>query len=170
MTKYVNVKTKQVFELQELAQQLNASLCEGVDLTSFGYKHLTETPKPSVESGFIAYELPPVNYTQRWAVRQLTNEEKELALAESIYLAKMQRQTELDALTVTTQSGKTFNGDEISQTRMTRAILALQATNTPSITWVLADNVPTEVTVGELVEALSLAGVEQAAIWVRPYQ
>lgn len=81
-------------------------------------------------------------------------------------LAKLNRQSQVDQIKVTTQSGKTFDGDEVSQTRMARAILALNGTNTLSTIWVLADNTPTQVTAAELTEALALAGAAQAAIWV----
>lgn len=81
-------------------------------------------------------------------------------------IAKSARQTAVDSIKVTTSSGKIFDGDETSQTRMARAILALQATNTPSTVWVLADNTPTQVTAAELIEALALAGAEQARLWV----
>lgn len=67
---------------------------------------------------------------------------------------------------VTTQAGNTFDGDEESQTRMARAILALQATGTPSVNWVLADNTPIAASAAELAEALALAGAAQAAVWV----
>lgn len=80
--------------------------------------------------------------------------------------AKSARQTAVDSIKVTTSSGKIFDGDEVSQTRMARAILALQATNTPNTIWVLADNTPTKVTAAELIEALALAGAEQARLWV----
>lgn len=83
-------------------------------------------------------------------------------------LAKANRQTQVDAIEVTTSTGKTFDGDEMSQTRMARAIVAMQATNTPTVTWVLADNTATQATIQELTEALALAGAAQAAIWVLP--
>lgn len=79
---------------------------------------------------------------------------------------KAERQAAVDAIRVTTASGKTFDGDETSQTRMARAIVGMQAAGAPTITWVLADNTPTEVTVAELTEALILAGQAQAEVWV----
>jgi len=79
---------------------------------------------------------------------------------------KMVRQSEVEAIKVTTQSGKTFDGDEISQDRMARGILGLQAAGAESVTWVLADNTPIQVTATELGEALALAGAAQAAVWV----
>ncbi|MCX7177718.1 MAG: hypothetical protein NTX56_02785 [Proteobacteria bacterium] len=78
---------------------------------------------------------------------------------------KTERTAAVEMIRVTV-GGKVFDGDETSQTRMARAIIALQATGTPSVTWVLADNTPTLATVAELSEALALAGAEQAAIWV----
>lgn len=80
--------------------------------------------------------------------------------------AKAARQQAVDSIKVTTSTGKTFDGDEISQTRMARAIIALQAAGAPSVTWVLADNTAIEATLAELKEALALAGAEQARLWV----
>jgi hypothetical protein len=84
--------------------------------------------------------------------------------------AKAQRSAQVEAIKVTTQSGKEFDGDETSQTRMARAVLALQTTGTPDVKWVLANNIPTVVTLAELAEALALAGGAQAAIWSAPYE
>lgn len=82
--------------------------------------------------------------------------------------AKAARAAAVDAIQVTTQAGNTFDGDEVSQGRMARAIIALQATSTPSVTWVLADNTSIQATAAELTEALALAGAVQAALWVLP--
>jgi hypothetical protein len=81
---------------------------------------------------------------------------------------KAKRDADVAAIIVTTSTGKQFNGDETSQTRMARAIVAMQAANTQSMTWVLATNDAVEVTLAELSEALVLAGKAQAAIWVLP--
>lgn len=82
--------------------------------------------------------------------------------------AKAARAAAVSAITVTTQAGNTFDGDETSQGRMVRAIVALQATGTPSVNWVLADNSVIAASAAELSEALALAGAAQAAIWVLP--
>ena len=79
---------------------------------------------------------------------------------------KAQREAAVAAIKVTTQAGNTFDGDEVSQGRMARAIIALQGTGAASVTWVLADNSVIEATAAELTEALALAGAAQAAIWV----
>lgn len=80
--------------------------------------------------------------------------------------AKRARAEAVTAITVTTQAGNTFNGDEVSQDRMARAILALGTGLAPSVIWVLADNSTIAATAAELTEALVLSGQAQAAIWV----
>lgn len=57
-----------------------------------------------------------------------------------------------------------FDGDETSQTRMTRAITAMDDTETTP--WVLADNTPVLVSKATLVKALKLAGEAQTALWI----
>lgn len=79
---------------------------------------------------------------------------------------KAARQAAVDAIKVTVSTGKIFDGDEMSQTRMSRAIIGLQAAGVPTITWTLADNTSVDVTLAELTEALILAGQEQARLWV----
>lgn len=79
---------------------------------------------------------------------------------------KAQREIAVSAITVTTAAGNTFDGDETSQGRMARAIIALSTGLAPSIIWVLADNSVIQATAAELTEALVLAGQAQAAIWV----
>lgn len=80
--------------------------------------------------------------------------------------AKIDRTAQVEAITVTTQAGNTFDGDEISQGRMARAIIALSTGLSPTVNWVLADNTVIQATAAELTEALVLAGQAQAAVWV----
>jgi len=79
---------------------------------------------------------------------------------------KHSRAIAVNEIKITTQAGNTFDGDEVSQGRMARAIIALQSTGTPTVNWVLSDNTVIQATSTELVEALALAGAAQAAIWV----
>ena len=81
-------------------------------------------------------------------------------------IAKAAREAAVAAIKVTTTAGNTFDGDEISQGRMARAVIALSTGLAPSVTWVLADNSVIQATAAELTEALVLAGQAQAAIWV----
>ena len=80
---------------------------------------------------------------------------------------KAQRAAAVAAITVTTSTGKTFDGDEDSQTRMARAIVAMPAAGVEVMPWTLADNTVAQVTVAELAEALALAGAAQSALWVQ---
>lgn len=79
---------------------------------------------------------------------------------------KVERAMAVSSITVTTTVGNTFDGDEISQGRMARAILALPEGQT--VRWVLHDNTEIDATAAELREALALAGAEQARLWVAP--
>lgn len=81
---------------------------------------------------------------------------------------KSTRQAAVESIVVTTSLGRAFDGDEVSQNRMARAIVAMQAANVDSTPWVLADNTPVTVSATELAEALALAGAAQSALWVMP--
>ena len=84
-------------------------------------------------------------------------------------LFKLQRAEAVAAIRVTTSAGHVFDGDETSQGRMARAILALQAQGDGStVLWVLSDNSVVQVGEEELTEALTLAGLMQAELWVQP--
>lgn len=83
-------------------------------------------------------------------------------------VAKAARAQRVAAIKVTTAAGHTFDGDETSQGRMARAIIALGTGLAPSVSWVLADNTVIDATREELTEALVLAGQAQAALWVLP--
>lgn len=69
--------------------------------------------------------------------------------------------------------GMLFDGDQISQDRMSRTISAAQAQgvdfNTTTRTWVLADNTVQNPTIAQLAKALRLAGDEQTLLWTIPY-
>ena len=77
---------------------------------------------------------------------------------------KKEREKQVDNIVVTTSVGD-WDGDELAQTRMARAILAMSDTDT--VSWVLADNTMAEVTKEQLKEALKLAGESQTKIWLQ---
>lgn len=82
---------------------------------------------------------------------------------------KMQREAAVATIVVRTTSGKAFDGDELSQGRMARAIVALQAHPADAtVRWVMADNSAAMVGIVELQEALSLASQRQSELWVKP--
>lgn len=79
---------------------------------------------------------------------------------------KLERAAKVAAIVVEVD-GMTFDGDEVSQGRMVRAILALRSATVATTGWVLSDNSIAEVTVEQLSAALVAAGRMQTAIWVR---
>jgi len=58
-----------------------------------------------------------------------------------------------------------LNGDELSQTRMSRAISVMA--DDDSILWICADNKLRDLTKNELITALRLSGEKQTEIWAR---
>jgi len=82
---------------------------------------------------------------------------------------KLARGEMVEAITVEVD-GKTFDGNERSQDRLARAILALEYAEQNDIEWTLTDGSAATVTIEELKEALMLAGQRQTEIWRMPYE
>ena len=78
---------------------------------------------------------------------------------------KTSRAAAVDAITVEVD-GLIFDGDEISQNRMARAVSA-SSSEDETTTWVLVGNTAATVTAGQLKRALKLAGTAQTNVWVR---
>ena len=79
--------------------------------------------------------------------------------------AKARREALVESIVVEV-GDKAFDGDEVSQTRMARAVVAMQAMGVVSIPWTLADNRTVVVSINELVTALAMAGQRQSELWV----
>jgi len=90
-----------------------------------------------------------------------------LASATARAIRSRVRAEQVAAIRVTTATGNVFQGDEISQNRMARTLLAY-AEELPDgeVEWVLADNTTALVTMAELDEALRLSVDAQNAIWI----
>ena len=95
---------------------------------------------------------------------------KTLSSSEILREKKRTRQTIVDAITVETSTGKIFDGNEDAQRRLNNAISAAAITGAASCTWVLANNIPTEVTLDEIKEAFALAFQTMGAVWAAPYE
>lgn len=93
--------------------------------------------------------------------------EKVVAALPPLEQMKQARAKQVAAIKVTTSAGNTFDGDEVSQGRMARAITAMVDADTTA--WVLADSTVIEVSREELREALRLAGEAQTEIWIGIY-
>ena len=87
-----------------------------------------------------------------------------------IIAKKAERQAIVDAIVVTVSTGKVFDGNEEAQSRMSRAIQTAEIAGIESTTWVLANNVPTLVTLPELKEALVLSMQAMGEVWATPYE
>lgn len=108
------------------------------------------------------------NWVHKWLVQNWTQAEIEAHEAAQAAVArqaaKAARADKVAAITVAV-GNKVFDGDEKSQTRMARAILALQAAGVGTTPWTLADDTNVDVTLSELQGALVKAGLAQSAVW-----
>lgn len=145
------------------------------------YKGFSRLDTPEIRAAAnvveIAEPTPPADYSDAFYYRTESQEapyviytrKSDEQIAQVLMAeAKVERTAAVEQITVTTATGKTFDGDEISQGRMGRAIIALEPLE--KTLWILADNTPDPaVTREELREALRLAGAAQTAIWAIPY-
>ena len=91
--------------------------------------------------------------------------DEEVAMKQ-LLTAKAEREEFVSKIVVEVD-GMMFDGDEVSQDRMARSIIALDLGE--KVQWVLADNTIAQVTRAQLREALRKAGTAQTAIWSNPY-
>lgn len=88
----------------------------------------------------------------------------EFETAQDAVAAKKLRDTAVAAIKVTV-SGKVFDGDEVSQGRIARAVAAAESAGITTYQWKLADNSVAEVSLSELKQALALAFQAQSELW-----
>lgn len=128
------------------------------------------TVQPDVDE--VLEELEPycVNglYYQSSGVRKMTAEESTKNAEAAMAYAKAQRAEAVRNIVVTTSTGKSFDGNEDAQNRMSRSSQLL--TDEDELPWVLADATVANVTKAELTEALRLSGLAMAQIWVSIYK
>jgi hypothetical protein len=91
--------------------------------------------------------------------------DEEVAMKQ-LLTAKAEREEYVKRIVVEVD-GMMFDGDEVSQDRMARSIIALDLGE--KVQWVLADNTIKMVTRAQLREALRKSGEAQTAIWADPY-
>lgn len=170
---YYNPKSGEKLSRKDLCVLTNISIPEGTEELSGWYK-LTYADMPEQDSAFIIEQGPVKlvdgHYMQTWVQTPRPPEE---VVAEELARAKIERAEAVSRIIVTVD-GMQFDGDEISQTRMSRAVILaavfgkdLDATTTK---WVLADNTVAYPTIRQLAQALMLAGEEQTAVWDEPYK
>lgn len=62
-------------------------------------------------------------------------------------------------------NGKVFDGDEVAQARMSRAVVVADITGIAECQWKLADNTTATITADELKQAVALAFQAQGELW-----
>lgn len=170
---YYNPESGEKLSRKDLCVLINTSIPEDTEEISGWYK-LTYADMPEQDSAFIieqgSVELVEGHYVQTWI--QTPRPPEEVAV-EELEQAKTERAEAVSRIIITVD-GMQFDGDEISQTRMARAVILavvfgkdLDATNTK---WVLADKTVAYPTVRQLAQALMLAGEEQTRVWDAPYK
>lgn len=93
----------------------------------------------------------------------------ELSEEERLSVRKLARSRAVNAIIVEVD-GMKFDGDEVAQGRMARALKVAELNNMDKTAWVLADNTVVEVRKKQLEEALSKAMLAQGELWTKPYE
>lgn len=93
----------------------------------------------------------------------------ELSEEERLSVRKLARSRAVNAIIVEVD-GMKFDGDEVAQGRMARALKVAELNNLDKTAWVLADNTVVEVSKKQLEEALSKAMLAQGELWTKPYE
>lgn len=101
-----------------------------------------------------------------YVIKQIPAPSEQEIAAQALLKAKAEREDYVSKIIVEVD-GMMFDGDEISQDRMARSIIALDLGE--KVQWVLADNSIKMVSRQQLREALRKAGEAQTAIWADPY-
>lgn len=164
---YVNKDSGEIYSLISMYRYLKiarATPPTHEELKAWNFSEVTEKSNPIgdvVKPTNTASENEDGKWYRNYDVRSYTDEER-------IKKAKQDREIAVKSIIITTASNKSFDGNEEAQNRMARAIVGMNAED--SINWVLADNTIASVSKAELQEALYLAGQEQAALWVVPYE
>ena len=84
-------------------------------------------------------------------------------------MKKLERDSAVRSIVVEVD-GMKFDGDEVAQGRMARALKVAELNNLDKTAWVLADNTVVEVNKKQLGEALSKAMLAQGELWTKPYE
>jgi hypothetical protein len=146
---------------------VHAILIEDDGTVSPFYSPLSATPEEIVASheGLVLYDGELFEYNKWDEASQTVVEDEWEKYAREMEDWQEDRAEQVANIVVTTSAGHQFNGDEASQTRMTRALVGLA--DDGLIYWTLADNSITEVGKAELGEALYLAGTAQSQLWAQ---
>lgn len=124
-----------------------------VKLQENGYLINGTTSVPNGYSGWMKEALD--EWLQTNTPEPICTEEELQAKAESE--ARVAKQQALDTITVTTSSGKVFDGRDKDRARMNEALTASGILGATETQWKLADNTVATIALDELKEALALS-------------
>ena len=173
---YINTTTLEypVTETQIRAEHLNVAF-PAQFLPPLPYAAVFPSPAPTHDATqYTAIAGAPVltakgHWESTWELQELSDDAV-IALMQARAVSeaaakRASRESRVAGIQVVTSSGNRFDGDEVAQGRISRAILALNAVGGET-RWRLADNTVVSVDADELLEALMLAGAEQTKIWM----
>ena len=163
----IDKHTRVALYLTQHAPNLTVS---GLDAESFSALDVnSETHEViAVESPVRWVGAGALRYTTQWEIANADVYDASAPTPEQLReVAKAARAAAVESITVTTTAGNTFDGNEEAQRRMTSAITAM--TDTDLLPWILYNNTVIMASKAELTEALRLAGMQMASIWITPY-
>jgi hypothetical protein len=114
--------------------------------------------------GSLIYDGPVYDFSMWDPTTKSVVEDVQEKFEDALNDWKEERDQKVLDIKVTTSKGYMFDGNEVAQTRMTRALLGLS--DGVTMPWVLSDDSVAMVDRGDLMEALYLSGTEQARLWV----
>lgn len=115
---------------------------------------------------------PTEDGIRRFRIVKVPDPTPEELAARALAQAKGERAAAVENITVEVD-GMIFQGDETSQSRLSRMVAITQANGLSmdtKVTWVLADNTIAQPTVQQLAKACLLAGQKQTELWTKPYE
>ena len=168
---YYNPSTNEVKSIVELRKLFNASIPSNKEEFNNWYKLYTNIPSYTSNQCLIKDTIKFINgkYYETYIVVDKSKEQLE---KEYFYIQKNKRADAVSKITVEID-GMIFDGDEVSQERMSRTVVAAAATGETgdaTTTWVLHDNTIAQPTISQLARALRAAGEEQTKLWTIPYE
>lgn len=161
--KYQHTTTKEIKTYAQLKHE-NKNISFPKEAPAFvmnDWSKIHSTPQPTYDRlTEKLVELAPVDYHQVWEVQAL---EAQVSLDNRMRVWKEQRTELVDNIEVTYNT-VIYQGDEISQARMSRTITALP-NDTAQIFWTAKDNTVHALTRVDLSAMLLDAGTQQAMLW-----
>ena len=164
---YIDVEKQTIFDDvgSETEKEIFVFPNEYYEVDEEGNKVLKEEVQKAIDEGKIkpSFDLFKNQQIEQYQDIEVTEEDfKKFYAPYAIEKLNKERDENLKHIVVTVNDVP-FDGDEVSQTRMARAISILD--DNEKMWWVCADNKAREVTKENLKQALKLAGLKQTEIW-----